>query len=562
MGTRGYRRIQYGGLKCQDITIIKWKKTTTKKTQQKAKKRKKNHRNYCTKTIERHPSLVYGCVSLRPKTGMATAGDVRCFCLEPPDMVMETLPCGCRCHVKCLVAYILSKIGDRSQFSSGDIRIQCPYGNTLCSNPSSSLSISDLRSIASRGGHNVLPLEQIDDLQKWAKDRDCSVFMVQSDSEKKRSEANLDPFVLATTKACPNCSVRSTHWHGHQCHHISPATKGCPSCHVNYCYRCLATEVENSEKRFDPSRCICGYWGNFCAPIRSAKDIELYIESKPVPFDRRCGCVICPDCCFNQPCDTCPGNCVVCLGYMNPGPRDLDSKFSVQVPGGFFEHRPGMAQLLLLQESCYQGDVPSCLQILNHRFEAGSSVDVNALDPDGRSCIHLAVLGGNRDCVALMLELCPEIDVNLADFEGWSPFMAACKDGNLDIAKIVALTGLVEVNQTSENGYSALFTSCCNGHTDVVRFLTEHAFHPPIDINKTDHTGYSPFLMAARNGHLDIVELLLGISSLDMNRSSRLGCTALYWAERNKHVEVAQAIRDRSSLLRRVFTSSNGCVST
>jgi len=40
-----------------------------------------------------------------------------------------------------------------------------------------------------------------------------------------------DPFVLATTKACPTCSMRSTHYHGHQCHMISPG-KGCPSCKV------------------------------------------------------------------------------------------------------------------------------------------------------------------------------------------------------------------------------------------------------------------------------------------------------------------------------------------
>jgi hypothetical protein len=54
-----------------------------------------------------------------------------------------------------------------------------------------------------------------------------------------------DPYVEATTKACPSCSVRSTHWAGHQCHHISPATNGCPNCHVKYCYRCLSTETEN-----------------------------------------------------------------------------------------------------------------------------------------------------------------------------------------------------------------------------------------------------------------------------------------------------------------------------
>ncbi len=28
----------------------------------------------------------------------------------------------------------------------------------------------------------------------------------------------IDPYVLSTTKACPTCSFRSSHFHGHRCH--------------------------------------------------------------------------------------------------------------------------------------------------------------------------------------------------------------------------------------------------------------------------------------------------------------------------------------------------------
>ena len=33
-------------------------------------------------------------------------------------------------------------------------------------------------------------------------------------------------YVEATSKACPECAARVTHWHGHACHHISPSMTG------------------------------------------------------------------------------------------------------------------------------------------------------------------------------------------------------------------------------------------------------------------------------------------------------------------------------------------------
>jgi len=72
----------------------------------------------------------------------------------------------------------------------------------------------------------------------------------------RKGYLQMDPFVLATTKACPTCTVRSTHFHGHQCHHISPTTNGCPSCHIGFCYRCLATEIDNRQIRGSKERWV------------------------------------------------------------------------------------------------------------------------------------------------------------------------------------------------------------------------------------------------------------------------------------------------------------------
>jgi len=37
---------------------------------------------------------------------------------------------------------------------------------------------------------------------------------------KKYTDSDYDLFIISTTKACPTCGFRSTHFHSHQCHHI------------------------------------------------------------------------------------------------------------------------------------------------------------------------------------------------------------------------------------------------------------------------------------------------------------------------------------------------------
>mmetsp|Transcript_19508 Transcript_19508/g.29648 ORF Transcript_19508/g.29648 Transcript_19508/m.29648 type:complete len:1070 (+) Transcript_19508:75-3284(+) len=114
-------------------------------------------------------------------------------------------------------------------------------------------------------------------------------------------------FVLATSKACPQCHFRITHYHGHACHHIRPGT-GCPNCGTHFCYTCLRRGTSGSS---------CG-----CRLFCSNAQILANIDRLPYPHDRRCGCPICGDCQRGRPCPQCNGGCVVCLGIVEPGPKD------------------------------------------------------------------------------------------------------------------------------------------------------------------------------------------------------------------------------------------------
>ena len=164
-------------------------------------------------------------------------------------------------------------------------------------------------------------------------------------------------FIKLTSKACPRCTHRITHWHGQcvpsqstrlhvcpltltwfpeapspdwcalisvrdrgsACHHISPQTNGCPNCHQHFCYQCMrkhgAPESGYRRNRF------CPHGSSFC----KNQDILDYLVMDPYPHDRRCGCPICSQCARGRPCAQCDGTCVVCTGIVAPGPTSLSA---------------------------------------------------------------------------------------------------------------------------------------------------------------------------------------------------------------------------------------------
>ena len=114
-------------------------------------------------------------------------------------------------------------------------------------------------------------------------------------------------FIRATSKACPQCSMRITHSHGHACHHIMPG-RGCPNCGTHFCYKCL---------RRGTSGAACG-----CLLFCQNDGVRDHIQTHPYPSDARCGCTFCSQCRLGSPCEQCDGGCVVCRGTVPPGPSD------------------------------------------------------------------------------------------------------------------------------------------------------------------------------------------------------------------------------------------------
>lgn len=262
-----------------------------------------------------------------------------CFDLILAQVGHLRLQCRCLVHFSCMVKYIRSLSSQQIIQSEG---IVCPYNQlgTCAYSPGAyyihpddlevlleyqnshgvqvSLASVTLSPTSANENKYLLPegeqftLEECRKIQGWL-----------ADSKKKiaHDESLTTPYVEATTKPCPKCNFRVSHFVGHACHHI----QGCPSCQMHWCYRCGASETENSAQRGSRSNCKCGGWSNFC-PGSDGHGMHMtpeFIKLTPYPHDTRCGCAVCPDCRPGKSCGPCPGNCAVCMDIIQPGPTEL-----------------------------------------------------------------------------------------------------------------------------------------------------------------------------------------------------------------------------------------------
>lgn len=202
-----------------------------------------------------------------------------CFCCEPTD-IETTVRLSCRClvHRQCLVSYLRIAMEDRLALVGTMQRMKqigfiCPYaGAHTCAatgeigGSSGFINIADLEKLLQTAdrkdgvvsAEDALSSEEIQKFQGWvAEDMPLGVdsrmlasalttnlstlfangtnAKISADSLQSQEQVDTtDVFIAATTKPCPNCKFSITHWHGHSCHHISPAG-GCPKCKVGFC---------------------------------------------------------------------------------------------------------------------------------------------------------------------------------------------------------------------------------------------------------------------------------------------------------------------------------------
>ena len=297
------------------------------------------------------------------------------ICANSEELVgtsADDIRLGCRClfHIECYIRYVKMKLGDKHALRRAGVPgIACPnagqFGSCKFRGPGDSgfyfLTANDLDKLVTystetlhTAGAADFSHEDVEKIRSFLQSDGPGPAVVQRAATNDTASLSLSG-IQHTSKKCPNpsCNNRETHYHGHECHHNK---YGCgevivlfsfysaqltskviykiflyPSqCSTQYCYKCLKTADENRRERGQDSSCLCGGWSNFCCNLKSTTSIEKYLIKTPYPYDVRCGCAICNECKFDDPCGTCDGACSVCEGFLNPGPIDFGVPYIAQ----------------------------------------------------------------------------------------------------------------------------------------------------------------------------------------------------------------------------------------
>jgi ankyrin repeat protein len=113
-----------------------------------------------------------------------------------------------------------------------------------------------------------------------------------------------------------------------------------------------------------------------------------------------------------------------------------------------------------------------------------------------------AAMGNHLPVVRWLLE--QGVVVDEANNAGCTPFIWACKSGNLEIAKLLRQSGANPSARTNA-GWTPLMFAAITNNLPLVRWLLTQG----VDINAVAGNGLTSFQMAFDDDHVDIAELLL-----------------------------------------------------
>ncbi|XP_071711144.1 ankyrin repeat domain-containing protein EMB506, chloroplastic isoform X2 [Rutidosis leptorrhynchoides] len=96
--------------------------------------------------------------------------------------------------------------------------------------------------------------------------------------------------------------------------------------------------------------------------------------------------------------------------------------------------------------------------VISHLLRKGASPNVQ--DMDGATPLHYAIQVSAMQSVKLLIK--SKADVNVADNEGWTPLHVAMQTRNRDISKVLLLNGADKTRRT-QDGKTALDVALCYG---------------------------------------------------------------------------------------------------
>jgi len=151
-----------------------------------------------------------------------------------------------------------------------------------------------------------------------------------------------------------------------------------------------------------------------------------------------------------------------------------------------------------------EGDAEELAELMGQ--DPGFKVNM-AVGGPGWTLLHFACEVDSRSAVIPLLQAHPDIDVNLKDKRGETPFHSACQYGRPSCVREMLKDSRVKVNEPRNDGLTPLYRAASNGHLNAIKVWIasgrEMDLGTPGDVEKTDSIG-----AAKKKGKTEVVTLL------------------------------------------------------
>ena len=172
----------------------------------------------------------------------------------------------------------------------------------------------------------------------------------------------------------------------------------------------------------------------------------------------------------------------------------FSSFFLLLSPSGF--------QYTIMLAAVESGDAKELAELMKQ--DPGFNVN-RGLGRYGLTLLHYACQGDGRSAVIPLLLAHPDIDVNVKNKYGDTPFLWAC-NGRASCVRELLKDSRLKVNEPSTGGYTPLFWAALKGHLEVIKWWI--ASGREMDLGKPGELRSDAIGIAKKGGKTEVVALL------------------------------------------------------
>lgn len=165
--------------------------------------------------------------------------------------------------------------------------------------------------------------------------------------------------------------------------------------------------------------------------------------------------------------------------------------------------------------------------------------DVNSIDQDGRTALHMAVFYNNYGTAKLLVDNGASVNVVEHSMEGgfngwgWYPLHLALRNENMDIVKLLIDHG-ADVNAKRTDGWTPILTAAYHGRPEQIALLISKG----ADIN---YWNSEALRLTIRENKLEAAQLFLD-KGVNINGYDDAGRTAMHNAARRCNAEAVKLL--------------------